>query len=166
MNIINSGSLEPVTSDNAVLSYDKVIFPDCCGEQTVPKPQTPSPVPPQTPKCTDCLEPNYNSHIETAILKANIEPLTVKEVEQITVLGNTGIWSNREEVSEWKSDISITDYQINEDPNPIVIRKKYQNELVYEQELAVRYLKPPTPPMPGDIIIQHEPNKLIGFNYI
>ena len=101
--------------------------------------------------------------METAILKANIEPLTVKEVEQITVLGNTGIWSNREEVSEWKSDISITDYQINEDPNPILIRKKYQNELVYEQELAVRYLKPPTPPMPGDIIIQHEPNKLIGF---
>ena len=72
MNIINSGSLEPVTSDNAVLSYDKVIYPDCCGEQTVPKPQTPSPVPPQTPKCTNCLEPNYNSHIETAILKAKI----------------------------------------------------------------------------------------------
>ena len=45
------------------------------------------------------------------------------------------------------------------------IRKKYQNELVYEQELAVRYLKPPKLSSPGDIIIQHEPKKIIGFYF-
>ena len=49
-------------------------------------------------------------------------------------------------------------YPINEDPNPEVIRKQVEHPLQYVQEIGIRYLRPPTPPPPGDIVIQHEPD--------
>jgi hypothetical protein len=32
--------------------------------------------------------------------------------------------------------------------------------LEYVQEMTVRYLRPPTPPEPGEIVIKLEPNKV------
>ena len=52
----------------------------------------------------------------------------------------------------------IDEYQLNQDPNPELITKRYKDTVSYVQELAVRYLKPPTPPAPGEIIIKQEPN--------
>jgi len=43
-------------------------------------------------------------------------------------------------------------FLINQDSNPQVIIKKVKQQLDYVQELAVRYLKPPTPPAPGEIV--------------
>lgn len=45
-------------------------------------------------------------------------------------------------------------HQINYDADPIIIRKRPRNHIEYIQELTVRYLKPPTPPPPGEIVIQ------------
>lgn len=50
-------------------------------------------------------------------------------------------------------------YVINQDPKPIVINKKLDMMIDYAQEIAVRYLRPPTPPPPGDIIIQEMPSR-------
>lgn len=54
----------------------------------------------------------------------------------------------------------ICDYPINEDTNPEIVNKKISQQLEYVQELAVRYLRPPTPPAPGEIVITQEPNTL------
>jgi len=158
---VKSGSFEPASS-NAFLSYEQVSFPDCCPDQKPAPARQPTPPPePAAPCQSGCVDKAFVSQIETAIISAIESPLSTKETEEISVLGNRGIWTNREEVAEWSGELPITEYKINEDPDPTIIRKKYQNELVYEQELAVRYLRPPQPPAPGEIIIQHQPNYLL-----
>ena len=54
----------------------------------------------------------------------------------------------------------LSEYLINEDPTPEVITKKSSQSLQYIQELAIRYLRPPTPPAPGEIVITQLPNVL------
>ena len=51
---------------------------------------------------------------------------------------------------------NITDYPINDDANPEVITKRVTQQLEYVQELAIRYLRPPTPPSAGEIVITQE----------
>jgi hypothetical protein len=99
----------------------------------------------------------FLSALEEAILKAN-NPIEVEEAEELTVAGYSGRWINKQEIQRWKGEIPITQYIINEDSNPEVIRKKTQQQLLYEQEVAIRYLRPPTPPPPGEIVIKQEAN--------
>ena len=75
-------------------------------------------------------------------------------------MGNQGIWTNRAEVAAWKGVVPIEQYRINDDANPQVIVKKVQQQLEYLQELAITYLRPPTPPAPGEIVIQQQANIL------
>jgi len=102
----------------------------------------------------------YSSQIEAAILAAQAAPININETEEITVLGNRGIWANKAEVVNWKGVIPIEQYAINEDANPEVITKRVQQQLEYVQELAIRYLRPPSPPAPGEIVIKQEGNTL------
>jgi hypothetical protein len=76
--------------------------------------------------------------------------------EQITINGESGVWINKSESTNWKGPIPLTDYMLNEDPNPEIIRKKSEKPIVYNQEIAIRYLRPPTPPPPGPLIIREE----------
>ncbi|CAF0825257.1 unnamed protein product [Rotaria sordida] len=51
----------------------------------------------------------------------------------------------------------LAQYPINYDPSPQIIRKKledYHEPIVYKQQIAVRYLCPPTPPPPAPLIIR------------
>jgi len=100
-----------------------------------------------------CIEPAFLSDVETLVLRSE-RPISVNETEQITVLGNQGIWANKSEVINWKGELPIEQYQINEDPNPELITKIYEKNIEYVQELAVRYLRPPRAPTPGEIIIK------------
>jgi len=43
---------------------------------------------------------------------------------------------------------------INQDPNPIRIVKPNNQNIVYKQQVNIRYLQPPTPPPPAPIIIR------------
>jgi len=43
---------------------------------------------------------------------------------------------------------------INHDPNPEIIFRHNPEKLIYTQNVAIRYLKPPTPPPPGPIVIR------------
>jgi hypothetical protein len=95
--------------------------------------------------------------IEQAIIRSN-NPVEINETEVLTVHGNTGIWLNRSEIVNWKGEIPITQYSINEDNNPEIIKKQTEQKIIYDQEVAVRYLRPPTPPPPGEIIIRQELN--------
>jgi len=44
---------------------------------------------------------------------------------------------------------------VHQQPPPVIVRKTLPNNVVtYEQNVSVRYLKPPTPPPPGPLIIR------------
>lgn len=65
---------------------------------------------------------------------------------------------NKTEINSWRGDRLISEYHLNEDNEPLIVHKKMTQELEYVQELAVRYLRPPTPPSPGEIVITQEPS--------
>jgi hypothetical protein len=44
------------------------------------------------------------------------------------------------------------DAELNSDSNPIVIRKENNQQVVYKQNVFIRWLQPPTPPPPAPII--------------
>lgn len=103
----------------------------------------------------------YLSQIEQAILRSE-NPIEVNETEEVSVLGQRGLWINKQEVQAWRGDLPISEYHIYQDTNPQIITKKVKQHIEYVQELAIRYLRPPTPPAPGEIIIYQEPNIVTG----
>ena len=101
------------------------------------------------------------SLIEQKILRST-NPIEITEREEIEAIGQRGIWANKSEVMNWQGEISINEYSINEDTNPQIITKKVQERTEYIQELAIRYLRPPTPPAPGEIIITQKADVSTG----
>jgi hypothetical protein len=102
------------------------------------------------------------TNLETLILRSQV-PIEINEIEQITINNQCGIWASKNEEINWKLDniskIPLHKYPINDDPTPEIIKKKLNKQIEYVQEMAVRYLRPPTPPQPGEIIIKQEQNK-------
>jgi hypothetical protein len=82
---------------------------------------------------------------ETSISFENKDTSQFKERD--TATENTNIPSNL-------SCTEYPEYPINDDPSPKIIRKAPEKELVYTQEISIRYLRPPTPPNHGDIEIR------------
>jgi len=105
------------------------------------------------------FESSAFSKVEAAILAASNPPV-FDESEVINVVGQSGVWTNKAELLAWRGVIPLNQYLINEDANPEVIRKRTEQQLIYEQEIAIRYLRPPTPPPPGEILIRQEKNIL------
>ena len=99
----------------------------------------------------------YQSALEAAILQAN-NPLNVEEGDEVTIGNQTGRLINRSEILRWQGVIPLNQYEINIDSQPEIISKKTHQQLMYEQEVAIRYLRPPTPPPPGEILIKQEAN--------
>ena len=52
--------------------------------------------------------------------------------------------------------VNANSVPLNVDPNPVVINKKPLNKVHYKQNVSVKFLKPPTPAQPGDIVIKQE----------
>ena len=142
-NLITSGLVQEITG------ADVLTFTSGTNEQVVNSAHISSDV---------FLSKSQIGSIEQSILHAR-NPLDFNnENESLTVQGNTGIWLNKSEILNWKGEVPITEYQINEDATPEIIRKQTEQRIVYEQEVAIRYLKPPTPPPPGEIFIKQEKN--------
>lgn len=102
---------------------------------------------------------DYLSEIEQNILRSS-KPISINEQDEISVNGHRGIWANKSEVVNWKGDLSINEYPINQDTNPEIINKETNQTIEYVQELAIKYLRPPTPPNPGEIIINQLPDQI------
>lgn len=49
---------------------------------------------------------------------------------------------------------NLAQHVLNHDPEPEVIYRDNPEKLVYVQKVGVRYLKPPTPPPPGPLVIR------------
>ncbi len=62
----------------------------------------------------------FLSQIEQAILRSTV-PIEVSETEEITVIGQRGLWANKAEVAAWRGDLAISEYKIYEDANPQII---------------------------------------------
>lgn len=104
-------------------------------------------------------EPELND-MEYRILRS-VKPIVIDkiETEAITVQGEHGIWMNKFEEEEFRGDLPIDQYDINEDTDPEIIYKKSEDVVEYVQEMSVQYLQPPTPPPPGDIVITQEADR-------
>ena len=113
---------------------------------------TPTQLQKSSSSISNCIQPVILSEIEAAVLRST-SPISLNETEEVNVLGNKGLWANRLEVLNWKGELPISEYKINEDTTPNIIIKKYEKDVEYIQELAVRYLRPPPLPAPGEIII-------------
>ena len=110
------------------------------------------------------IYPNQElSEIESLILRSK-EPIMITDNEydheEIEVSGQRGMWLNKSEAKAWRGDVPLSNYSINVDANPEIITKHSNQKIEYVQEMAVRYLRPPTPPTPGEIIIKQEKNVL------
>jgi hypothetical protein len=83
----------------------------------------------------------FVSAVEAAIL-GSTEPLRIVETEEITVNGGEkGLWINKDETTNWRGAIPISQYPINIDANPEVITKQVQQTVDYVQELVCRSLR-------------------------
>jgi hypothetical protein len=99
----------------------------------------------------------YRSKIEAAILNSN-EPIDINESNEICANGYKGIWANKDEIANWIGPLPLSEYPINQDPNPILIKKKSNKQLELQKKVLVRYLEPPRPRTPGEIIVKQEGN--------
>lgn len=50
------------------------------------------------------------------------------------------------------SDDKYGDVPLNEDDDPIIIKRENNEQIVYKQNVFIRWLQPPTPPPPAPII--------------
>ena len=96
------------------------------------------------------LELNYLNNSKKLSLLENILPLNLQTEKEFKQDNNVTNWLG--------SSMKISDYTINIDENPEIITKKPGDEtkLEYIQELILKYLRPPTPPAPGEIIINQQ----------
>jgi hypothetical protein len=118
----------------------------------------------QPPEQRQAVQESYvlNEFMSNKILSSS-SPIQTSETETATVFGQTGIILNREEINNFHGQIPISQYLLNEDENPEIICKKSNQIINYKQEIAVRYLRPPTPPEPGEIIIKEEEVNIYYF---
>ena len=77
----------------------------------------------------------------------NYEVVSASELIQQTI---DSYKSDKEKEKHLAS--SYDDVELNNDPNPIVIKKKNDENIVYKQNVFIRWLQPPTPPPPAPII--------------
>jgi len=109
---------------------------------------------------------SYHSHgsqphnIEHEIRTATV-PISSNESEEANALGYRGILLNRGQINSWTGPVPINQYPVNQDPNPEVITKVSGQPVEYNQEIQVRYLRPPTPAPHGDIIIKEQASTVL-----
>jgi len=92
------------------------------------------------------------SQIAEQVINAK-QPIQTNAREQVQAGQFQGLYLNKSEVDAFRGDIPIEQYQINEDPNPEVIKKRL-DKLRYTQEVATRWLNPPPAPKPGNLIVR------------
>ena len=78
--------------------------------------------------CVSRVDDAFLSEVEQSILRAAV-PVELNETEEITVNGESGVWANRDEVTNWKGPVPIKEYEINADANPEVITKRTEQLL-------------------------------------
>ncbi|MFN9982568.1 MAG: hypothetical protein ACK53Y_21755, partial [bacterium] len=81
--------------------------------------------------------------IESVLRAANV-PIATNEIEEANAIGYRGVLLNRSEILSWNGPIPISQYKFNNDSNPEVIIKESSQPIEYNQDIQVKYLRPPT----------------------
>ncbi|CAF4148192.1 unnamed protein product, partial [Rotaria sp. Silwood2] len=89
---------------------------------------------------------NYQSHIQ------NIT--NCPSIKEQDILQCSSSIHNMNQLTNQTILPSINQYPINQDPCPEHIHRPTNEHLTYHQDIAVRYLQPPSPPPPGPIIVR------------
>ena len=87
---------------------------------------------------TSAVTASGQSRIEAAILRSSAPIDIGSESEEISVNGERGLWANKAEVAEWRGPLPIGQYAINDDPDPEIVTKRSDQQIVYRQEIAIR----------------------------
>ena len=61
-------------------------------------------------------------------------------------------------ISKYEQEILLENSNLNDDPNPIVIRKKVEKKVTLVQNVSLKFLRPTLAEQPGDITIIQEPD--------
>jgi hypothetical protein len=101
----------------------------------------------------------YQSNVEQAVINSKAPIAFNNETEEVQAGRFRGKLLNRDELQQFRGPIPLEQYKINDDQNPEVIRKRL-DKLRYTQEVAVRYLNPPAPQKPGDLIIREKQSQI------
>lgn len=79
-----------------------------------------------------------------------LEDSTIKQLIQSNAAYRNTVAEDAEvQALTERSTLDIKNYPINVDPNPELVVRPNTQRLTYTQDIAVRYLKPNTPPPPG-----------------
>lgn len=97
--------------------------------------------------------------IEQAIRSSHV-PIASNEAEETNALGYRGVLLNKNEIQNWRGTVPIDRYKLNHDPNPEVIKKKSSQPIEYNQDITIKWLRPPTV-QSGDIIIKQQPDTIL-----
>ncbi|CAF0964318.1 unnamed protein product [Rotaria sp. Silwood1] len=93
--------------------------------------------------------------LSTSATNRYLEDSTVKQlIQSNTTYSNTVAEDQEVQALTAKATPDVKNYPINVDPNPELVVRPNTQRLTYKQDIAVRYLKPNTPPPPGPIIIR------------
>lgn len=101
----------------------------------------------------------YRSQVEEAVVNATMSPPCFNATDYVQVGPYSGLQLNKDEEAKFSGPVPVHAYPINQDPNPDVIRKP-SCPVKYKQQVATRYLKPPTPMPHGDLVIRELPKFL------
>ena len=97
--------------------------------------------------------------IEQAIRSSHV-PIASNEAEETNALGYRGVLLNKNEIQNWRGTVPIDRYKLNHDPNPEVIKKKSSQPIEYNQDITIKWLRPPTF-QSVDIIIKQQPDTIL-----
>jgi hypothetical protein len=105
---------------------------------------------------------NYKSEIERNIQNSTI-PIEFEHEDSIPPelleLGIKGIWINKSESDNWTpGKVPLSQYKLQIDPQPRIVKLNYPKCIERIEAKAVKFLRPPTPPPPGDIVITQLPD--------
>ena len=96
------------------------------------------------------------SRVEEA-MRASRNPISLQDREEVSVNGIRGIFANKTEVQNFRGPVPIEQYSLNTNTSDAEIVNKTPADCVVDtQEIKYRYLKPPAPEKPGDLIIRQE----------
>ncbi|CAF1108235.1 unnamed protein product [Adineta ricciae] len=86
---------------------------------------------------------------------SDVEDASIRQLMQSNVTYTNSVLEDQEVQSlTAQATPDVKNYPINVDANPELIVRPNTQRLTYTQDIAVRYLKPSTPPPPGPIIIR------------
>jgi hypothetical protein len=62
--------------------------------------------------------------VEEAILRSEHAPIETDEWAEMSALGQRGVWLNKREAEEWRGEVPLSQYAINQDGCPLIVNKR------------------------------------------